>query len=146
MLNFVRIDLLSTQWSAALKSLLRLLLVVASLITVTLVHAAEVKPYDQATFVALRAAGKPVLIHVYADWCPTCKQQTPVVDALLTTPEFRTYTVLLVNFDTQKDVRQALRAAQQSTLIVYRGQREVARSVGETNKDAIAATLRKATS
>ncbi|MEO8346928.1 MAG: thioredoxin family protein [Betaproteobacteria bacterium] len=126
-----------------MKSLIRTLLAVSSLVALTVAHAADTKPFDQKTFDALQAAGKPVLIHVYADWCPTCKQQTPIVSALLTTPEFKDFTVLKVNYDTQKDVRQALHVAQQSTFIVYRGKTEVARTVGDTSKDSIAATLRK---
>ena len=51
--------------------------------------------------------------------------------------------MLRLNFDTQKDVRKKLRAAYQSTLIVYRGKQEVARSTGETDKGSIAASLRK---
>ena len=105
--------------------------------------AAETRPFDQATFDALRAANKPVLIDVYADWCPTCKQQAPLIAALLGSPEFKDYTVLKVNFDTQKDVRKTLRVTYQSTLIVFRGKQEVARSTGDTNKDSIAASLRK---
>ena len=105
--------------------------------------AAETKPFDQATFVALQARNKPVLIDVYADWCPTCKQQAPILSELLSLPEFNGYTVLKVNFDTQKDVCRALGVAQQSTFIVYRGKREVVRTTGDTSKDSIAATLRK---
>jgi len=105
--------------------------------------AAETRPFDQATFDALRAANKPVLIDVYADWCPTCKQQAPLIAALLGSPEFKDYTVLKVNFDTQKDVRNLLKVPYQSTLIVFRGKQEVARSTGDTNKDSIAATLRR---
>lgn len=129
-----------------MKYLIRTLLAVFSLVALTVAHAAETKPFDQKTFDALQVAGKPVLIQVYADWCPTCKQQTPIISELLTTSEFKDYTVLKVNFDTQKDVRQALRVAQQSTFIVYRGKSEVARTVGDTSKDSIAATLRKASS
>ena len=105
--------------------------------------AAETKPFDQATFDALQAANKPVLVDVYADWCPTCKQQEPLISALIGSPEFKDYTVLKVNFDTQKDVRKTLRVNYQSTLIVFRGKQEVARSTGDTNKDSIAASLRK---
>ncbi len=108
--------------------------------------AAETKPFDQATFQALQAANKPVLIDVYADWCPTCKQQAPILSELLARPEFKDYTVLRVNFDTQKDVRRTLGVAQQSTFIVYRGRQEVMRSTGDTGKDSIAASLRKALS
>jgi thioredoxin 1 len=106
--------------------------------------AAETKPFDRTTLEALQAANKPVLIDVYADWCPTCKQQEPILSELLARPEFKNYTVLRVNFDSQKAVRRALGVAQQSTLIVYRGKQEMARSTGDTNKDSIAATLRKA--
>ncbi len=129
-----------------MKAGIRLLLAVLSLVISTSAPAAETKPFDQATFDALQGADKPVLIDVYADWCPTCKQQAPIVAELLARPEFKDYTVLRVNFDTQKDVRRALRVAEQSTFIIYRGKKEVARTVGDTSKDSIAATLRKAVS
>ena len=51
--------------------------------------------------------------------------------------------VLKVNYDTQKDVRLKLGVAQQSTFIVFRGTREIARSTGDTDRNSIAATLRK---
>ncbi len=129
-----------------MRFLLRTLFAIVSLVTLSAAHAADVRPYDKATFDALQAAGKPVVIHVYAEWCPTCKQQTPIIFDLLKEPSFKDYTVLKVSFDAQKDVRKALRAGQQSTLIVYHGKNEVARTVGDTNKDSIAATLRKAAS
>jgi thiol-disulfide isomerase/thioredoxin len=129
-----------------MNSVVRTLLFGMSLVALTVAHAAEIKPFDQKTFDTLQAAGKPVVIHVYADWCPTCRQQTPIVSELISMPQFKDFTVLRVNFDTQKDVRQALRVAEQSTLIVYRGRNEVARTIGDTSKDSIAATLRKAAS
>jgi len=122
---------------------IRILLAAFSFLVATMAFAAETKPFDQATFAALQAANKPVLVDVYADWCPTCKAQEPLISALIASPEFKDYTVLRVNFDTQKDVRKSLRVPNQSTLIVYRGKREVARSTGDTSKDSIAASLRK---
>jgi len=129
-----------------MKSLLRALIAVAAFVAVSVSSAAEIKPYDKATFDALQAAGKPVVLHVYADWCPTCKQQTPIIAELVAQPAFKDYTVLKVNFDTQKDLLKVLGVGTQSTLIVYRGKTEVARTVGDTGKDSITATLRKAAS
>ena len=127
-----------------MKAGIQSLLAVLSLAVAIGALAAETRPFEQATFEALQAANKPVLIDVYADWCPICKAQEPVISELLTRPEFKDYTVLRVNYDTQKDVRRALRVSQQSTLIVYRGKQEVARSIGDTRRDSIAATLHKA--
>ena len=129
-----------------MKTALRAWLALALIALASTAFAAETRPFDEATFKALQAAGKPVLIDVYADWCPTCKQQAPIISALLAQPEFAPYTVLKVNFDTQKDVRRALGVSQQSTLIVYRGVHEMGRSTGDTRKDSIEAALRKALS
>lgn len=123
-----------------------MMLAVLSFLAATSALAGETKPFDQATFAQLQAAGKPILVDVYADWCPTCKAQAPILSELMSRPEFKDYTVLKVNFDTQKDVRRVLHVTEQSTLIVYRGKQEVARSIGDTSKDSIAATLRKASS
>ena len=125
---------------------MRSLFTAFALFATTSVLAAEIKPFDQATFDALQAAGKPVLIDVYADWCPICKHQGLIVSELMASPEFKDYTVLKVNFDTQKDVRRNFGVSEQSTFIVYRGRRELARSTADRSKDSIAATLRKALS
>ena|SRR5438309_8589583 len=126
-----------------MKTVFRSLLAVISFVAAVSALGAETKPFDRATFAALQAANKPVLIDVYADWCPTCKAQAPIVSGLMASPEFQRYTILKVNFDRQKDVLRTFRVAQQSTFIVYRGRQEVARSTGDTSKDSIAATLRK---
>ncbi len=122
---------------------IKYILAMIALLVATGASAGDTRPFDQATFDQLQAAGKPVLIDVYADWCPTCKQQAPIVAALMASPEFKDFTVLKVNYDTQKDVRRMLNAAQQSTFIVYRGKLEKARSTGDTAKESIAALLRK---
>ena len=77
---------------------------------------------------------------------PHLQAADTILSQLLKGPDFKNYTVLRVNFDTQKDVWRALHVGEQSTLIVYRGRKEVARSVADTSKDSIASTLRKAAS
>ena len=102
------------------------------------------KPFDQAGFEAAQAAGKPILVEVHADWCPTCRAQAPVISELMRDPKNAGFVVLRVDFDNQKDVVKRLRTQYQSTLIVFRGKKEVSRSTGETRKDEIAAQLAKA--
>src|SRR5260370_12865777 len=125
-------------WRLRMNTGIRSLLLLIALTSSVL--AAETKPFDQATFVALQATDKPVLIDVYADWCPTCKQQAPILSELLARPEFKDYTVLRVNFDTQKDLRPALGVAQQSPSIVSRGKHELLQSAADTRKASTAAT------
>lgn len=42
-------------------------------------------PFTAETYQAARAAGKPIYLFFYANWCPTCKEQEPRNTALLPT-------------------------------------------------------------
>ncbi|KMO29399.1 thioredoxin family protein [Methylobacterium aquaticum] len=103
--------------------------------------AAETKAFTSSAFEAAKKAGGPILIDVTAPWCPTCKAQKPILSELLADPRFAKMTVLHVDFDSQKDALKELGVRMQSTLISYKGGREVGRSTGVTDKAAIAAQL-----
>ena len=105
---------------------------------------AGLNAFDAQAFAALQASGKPILVDVRADWCPTCKRQAPIISSLLASPEFRDYAVVAVDFDSQRDALRQFRVTQQSTLIVFKGKDEKGRSTGVTDRDDIAALLRKA--
>ena len=111
---------------------------------VSLAPAAEV-PFDQAQFEAARAAGKPVAVVFHADWCPTCRAQAPVLKQLTQTPAFKSLTLYIANFDTEKSLKRSLGVTQQSTVVVFKDGKEVARSTGDTQADSLAALLRRAT-
>ena len=102
------------------------------------------KPFNQASFEAAQAAGKPILLEIHADWCPTCRAQDPIISELMRDAKNADFVILRVDFDNQKEVVKRLRAQYQSTLIVFKGKKEVSRSTGETRKDAITAQLAKA--
>jgi thioredoxin-like negative regulator of GroEL len=90
------------------------------------------------------ASGKPVLIHVTAPWCGTCKRQKPVVAELLGKPEFSGLTKIDVDFDSRGDVLSRFRVQTQATMLVFKDGKEVGRQVGETDREAIAAFFQKA--
>lgn len=101
-------------------------------------------PFNQKMFDELRAAGKPVVVHVHAVWCETCIEQARVVTPLLSTPEFKDLTLLRADFDKEKALLKSLKVVNRSTFVAFKGNIEVGRSTGETNKDRIATLLRKA--
>ena len=101
------------------------------------------EPYTQAAFETAQKAGKPILIDTYATWCDICARQAPIIDKLLGEPQYKNVVEFKVNFDTQKDVMRKFNARVQSTLIVYRGDKEVGRSVGETQSEWIDDLLSK---
>lgn len=118
------------------------LMMMALLLAAASVFAASL-PFDQGKFDLLQKEGKPVLVVVHADWCPACAVQEPIVSALLKTPELQGITALQIDFDKQPEAVKRIKAPMQSTLIVFKGGREVGRSVGDTRQQSIAALLRK---
>jgi thiol:disulfide interchange protein len=128
----------------AMQSLLRSTLVlVAGLFLAGALRAAE-RPFDAAEFEAAQRAGKPVLVSVHADWCPVCRVQEEILWDLLARKEFAGFSAFRLDFDLQKAELKRFGVRTQSTLIVFKGNKEVARSIAQTKKDAIAAELAKA--
>lgn len=99
--------------------------------------------FDQTSFKAAQDAGKTILVDVTAPWCPTCKQQRPIIESLKTDPKFGGLAVFEVDFDSQKDALKRFQVQSQSTLIVFKGAAEVARSTGETDAGRIRAMVAK---
>lgn len=113
-------------------------------LALTSVAAGAAEKFTDAALAAAQQAGKPVLVEVAAPWCPTCKAQRPIIDKLTGTEKYKGFVLLTVDFDSQKDALRKLNARSQSTLIVYKGQTEVGRSVGDTNPASVEALLAKA--
>lgn len=106
--------------------------------------AAERKVFDEKDFAAAQAQGKPILIDISATWCPTCQAQKPVIEKLSAESQYKNLTIFDVDFDTRKDVLRKFNSQVQSTLIVFKGDKETGRSVGVTSESAIDALMRKA--
>jgi thioredoxin 1 len=100
-------------------------------------------PYTAAAFESAQKAGKPILIDTFATWCDVCKRQAPIIEKLRMEPKYKDLVILRVDFDTQKDVMRKFGARVQSTLIFFRGMKEVDRSVGETQGEWIDDMLQK---
>lgn len=132
------------------RAILAVLALVAAAWAVPAFAGSEPVPFTQEAFDAAQKAGKPILVDTYATWCDVCARQKPIIDKLLLDPKFKDLVTFRVNFDTQKDVMRKFNARVQSTLIVFRGDKEVGRSIGETQaewvEDLLEKTLQKSES
>jgi thiol-disulfide isomerase/thioredoxin len=95
-------------------------------------------------FEAAMKAGKPVLVHVTAPWCEVCQIQKPIVKDLLGRPDFQAMQKFDVDFDSQKEILAKFRVNSQSTMIVFKGGKELDRQVGQTDPATIETLLREA--
>lgn len=111
---------------------------------VTLAGAGEIKPFNQQDFDKLTKEGKPVVLDVSAPWCPTCKEQKPIVEGLMKQPAYKDVTLMTIDFDSSKPTLKTFKVSNQSTLIAFKGEKEVARSVGDTTPAGIEGLVRKA--
>ncbi len=123
-----------------------LALLTTAFILLTAPAMAGEQPYSAATLERMLAAGQPVVVDFHTDWCPTCRAQAPIVKDLLATPELKNVTVLIADYDTELALRKSLKVANQSTFVVFRQGKEVARSTGDTSREGLAALLKKAIS
>jgi thioredoxin 1 len=119
----------------------RSVLAVAALFASLGAASAAEQAFTAAAFSAAQKAGKSIVVHIYAPWCPTCRAQEPILHKLEADPKI---TAFRVDFDSQKNVVRSLNATNQSTIIVFKGDDEVGRSVGETDPQAIATLVNKA--
>jgi thioredoxin 1 len=99
------------------------------------------RPFSAAAFAEAKRAGKPILIEVSATWCPVCRVQKTILAPLLAQPRFSEILVMEIDFDRDKDALRLVNARIQSTLIIYRGEDEMGRSLGDTNPQSLESLL-----
>ena len=90
--------------------------------------------YDAAEFMMAQKKGKTIVVDVYADWCPTCRAQAPILDEIRAEKQTSDVLFVKVNFDENKDFLREHRIPRQSTILVFNGMTEAARSVAQTNR------------
>jgi thioredoxin 1 len=101
-------------------------------------HALETAPYTPQALQAKQQAGEVVGLHFHAKWCPTCLVQEKVFNTFkgdATVPG----TLLVVDYDQERELKRELGVRSQSTLIIYKGKEQKHRSGGVTEAAALRA-------
>ena len=96
--------------------------------------------YEPRSFEEALASGA-VVVHVYADWCPVCRAQKPVLAALAKDQALAGARFVTVDFDKDRQFLRSHRVANQSVILVFRNGQEVARLIGITDAEKIRAGL-----
>lgn len=118
----------------------------ASLVLPRSAFAMAFAKYDAANFPKLLGAGGALVVHVHADWCSVCRAQMPVMDRVLAEPAYKNVRAVRVNFDRDKQFLTDHKVVRQSTIIVFKGGKEVARLSYDADPAKIEQTLATALS
>lgn len=105
--------------------------------------AGDIKPFSQQDFDQLTKAGQPVVLDISAPWCPTCKAQKPIIDGLMKQPAYKDVTLMTIDFDSAKPTLKKFKVTMQSTLVAFKGDKEVGRSVGDTTPEGLEGLVKK---
>ena len=93
--------------------------------------------YDASEFMMAQKKGKTIVVDVYADWCPTCRAQAPILEELRTEKQSSDVLFVKVNFDEEKAFLRQHRIPRQSSVLVFKGMEEKARSIAQTDRNAL---------
>ena len=97
--------------------------------------------FSEEIFEKAKASGKTIVVNSYEVWCGTCSQQTKILDQA--EKEFKDIVFLSYEQSKNKDIAQKLGIKFWTTIVVYQGKDEVARIVGQTDKETIYSAIQK---
>jgi thioredoxin 1 len=105
------------------------------------VNAVEKKTnFNNETFLKAQVDGKVVVINSWQKTCSTCKKQIKILDQA----EKQFNDVLFLSYDQENEteIAKKLNIQYWTTIVIYKDNKEVYRSIGETNKDKILTAIK----
>lgn len=121
---------------------MRKLFVIIFLFVCLSANAVEKKTnFSEEVFENAKASGKTVVVNSYEVWCGTCSKQTKVLDKA--EKEFKDIVFLSYEQSKNKDIAKKLDIKFWTTIVIYKGNDEVTRIVGQTDKEIIYSAIQK---
>ena len=97
--------------------------------------------FSEEIFENAKASGKTVVVNSYEVWRGTCSKQTKILDQA--EKEFADIVFLSYEQSKNKGIAQKLGIKFWTTIVVYKGNDEVARIIGQTDKETIYSAIQK---
>ena len=91
--------------------------------------------FDLKKLFEIQKSGKTIVINSWNKYCSTCAAQTKVFDQAM--KDFKDVEFLFYEQDKNKDIAKTLVINYWTTIVVFKGQNEVGREMGLTDKDQI---------
>ena len=88
-----------------------------------------------------KANGKTIVINSYEAWCGTCSKQIKVLDQA--EKEFNEIIFFSYEQSKNKEIAKKLGIKHWTTIVVYKGDSEVSRIIGQTDKKTIYDAIKK---
>ena len=85
--------------------------------------------------------GKTVVVNSYEPWCWSCRKQDKVL--ISAKDEFKGVVFLTYQQGKHKEIAEALNISVRTTIVVFKGKKEVARIIGQTGKTEIYSAIKK---
>ena len=97
--------------------------------------------FSEEVFENAKASGKTVVVNSYEIWCSTCSKQTKILDQA--EKEFKDVVFLSYEQSKNENIAEKLGIKFWTTIVVYKGNDEVVRIVGQTDKKIIYSAIQK---
>ena len=94
------------------------------------------------TFEEAKKNGETIVVTAWNKYCGTCKKQKVVLDQA--EKDFKDVLFLYYNHPKMKDIAKYLKIDHRSTILVYKGNTEVSRTLGQIDKSVIYSNIKKA--
>ena len=93
------------------------------------------------TFEEAKKNGETVVVTAWNKYCGTCKKQKVVLDQA--EKDFKNVLFLYYSHPKMKDIAKYLKIDHRSTILVYKGNIEVSRTIGQLDKSVIYSDIKK---
>ena len=97
--------------------------------------------FNKELFLEAQKSGKTVVINSWNKTCSTCAAQSIVLKEAKN--EFKNVLFLSFEQTVDIDIAKFLKIDYWTTIVVYKDHKEIARSIGQTNKSEIYSTIQK---
>ena len=99
--------------------------------------ALEIVPFDADRFACAQSEGRVSVVQFHSGWCPTCVMQERGVKSLKDDKALDRVTVFQADYFKEEALRKRFNVTSFSTLVVFRGEQERARTTGDFRSEQL---------